>query len=261
MSPESFFLPEGPDSFVATEWTRGPWSRDAQHGGPPAALLAGACEKLLGADAFVARLTVEFLRPVPQARVRGAATMVKPGRKVRAASASLLLGDVEVARATALAIRRLDAPLAFADVAMARELPSLEASTPWKFPFFPWETGYDHAIEARVARGAFGEGRMAAWMRLRVGVVAGEAPSPLQRVAAAADSGNGLSAALPVADWTFVNPELTVHLHRPLEGEWLLLDARTLAHPSGIGLAQADLFDARGAIGRSEQSLVVERRD
>lgn len=259
MAP-AFFVPEGPDSFVATEWTRGPWSRDAQHGGPPSALLAGACEKLLGGDAFVARLTVEFLRPMPLARFRVAASIVKPGKKVRTASASLLLGDVEVARATALAIRRLDAPLGFADVGAPRELPAVEDCAPWRFPFFVGETGYDAAMEARLARGTFGEGRFAAWMRTRVAIVEGETPSPLQRVAVAADSGNGLSAALPTDAWTFLNPELTVHLHRPLEGEWLLLDARTLAHPSGIGLAQCDLVDARGAIGRSEQSLVVEPR-
>ena len=41
--PEAFYLPEG-DRFRATEATRGPWSEEHQHGGPPSALLARALE-------------------------------------------------------------------------------------------------------------------------------------------------------------------------------------------------------------------------
>ncbi len=60
--PQSFFLPDL-DGFVATGLTRGPWSRDHQHGGPPAALMARAIEQEAGDGMRVARLTV--LRPGP----------------------------------------------------------------------------------------------------------------------------------------------------------------------------------------------------
>ena len=43
-------------------------------------------------------------------------------------------------------------------------------------------------------------------------LVAGEEPTGLQRVLAVADSANGVSAVLPLGDWLFINPELTVHL-------------------------------------------------
>ena len=47
--------------------------------------------------------------------------------------------------------------------------------------------------------------------------------SPLQRVLLVADSGNGASSELPISDFWFINPELTVHLHRPADGEWICL--------------------------------------
>ena len=36
---DAFYVPDG-DRYAATEHTRGPWSPQHQHGGPPAALIA-----------------------------------------------------------------------------------------------------------------------------------------------------------------------------------------------------------------------------
>jgi hypothetical protein len=89
-------------------------------------------------------------------------------------------------------------------------------------------------------------------------VVAGEEPSPWQRVAAAADFGNGVSAELDFASSTFINPDLTISVHRPPVGEWVCLDARTRFGTPGIGAAESALWDVEGRIGRSIQNLVVE---
>ena len=89
-------------------------------------------------------------------------------------------------------------------------------------------------------------------------VVAGEEPSPEQRAVAVADFGNGISSELDFATSIFINPDLTVHLVRPPEGEWVCLDARTRFGPPGTGLAESALWDGRGRIGRSLQSLYVE---
>ena len=43
--PDALFERDGA-RFVPTELCRGPWSPDAQHGGPPAVLLARAAEGL-----------------------------------------------------------------------------------------------------------------------------------------------------------------------------------------------------------------------
>lgn len=276
-TPISYFVRDG-DLFRSTGYTRGPWSPDLQHGGPPAALAARAVEALLGGRTpdgwHVARLSVEFVRPVPMAPLAVEAHVVRGGRKVQVLAASVAAalpgGAGEVLRATAVAIRR--ARLDFGEAATAPPPEALGAAglappppgrcAPFEFPFFEDRIGYDRSMEMRLARGALGRGAMAVWMRLRGEVVSGEAPSPLQRVVAAADSGNGVSVLLDPSRWTFINPDLTVYLRRPAEGEWVCLDAATAVDPIGVGLAETALLDARGPIGRSLQSLVIElRRD
>jgi hypothetical protein len=97
------------------------------------------------------------------------------------------------------------------------------------------------------------------WSRLRVPLVPHEEPSGLQRVLAVADSGNGLSSALPMT-WLFINPELTVHLHREAVGEWVLVEAATTVSPGGAGLATTALADEQGPLGVGAQSLLVRER-
>jgi hypothetical protein len=103
-----------------------------------------------------------------------------------------------------------------------------------------------------------GPGRV--WMRLRLPLVAGEEPTPLARLAATADFGNGISAVLPFERFLFINADLTIHLHRPPRGEWIGLDAHTLLHTGGTGLAESVIHDVDGPVGRAFQTLVVEPR-
>jgi hypothetical protein len=98
-------------------------------------------------------------------------------------------------------------------------------------------------------------------MRMGVPLLPGEEPTPLQRVLVAADSGNGVSAALDWRRYLFINVDLSVHLHRMPEGEWVCLDAVTLPQPNGVGMADTALFDERGPIGRAAQTLLVDERD
>ena len=88
----------------------------------------------------------------------------------------------------------------------------------------------------------------------------GEPPTPLQRVVAAADFGNGLSGVLDFRTHLYINPDLTVYLHRYPRSEWVCLDSRTWIHEHGVGLAESRLWDQEGPIGRSLQSLLVGRR-
>ena len=120
--------------------------------------------------------------------------------------------------------------------------------------------GYHTSMEGRRAAGEFGSGRMAVWFRMRCAVVAGEEPTALQRLAAAADSGNGISVALDLRRFTFVNADLTITLLRRPAGEWFALDARTLAADEGLGLADTRYWDERGVLGRGTQTLLVEPR-
>jgi hypothetical protein len=260
---QSFFEPDG-DRFVATELTRGPWNATHQHGGPPSALLARALERTLAASAplpmQIVRITVEFLRPILLAPVTLATEMERAGKKVARLSGTASIEGTPVCRATALAIRTsaTDLPQLPAPLPITPPLPA--QSRPYEFSFFRESVGYQTGMETRFARGEWGRGPTTVWMRMRVPLVPGESPSPLQRVVIAADSGNGVSPVLDPGAWTFVNPDLTVYLHRAPEGEWICIDAVTIPSATGVGLAESALFDERGPIGRSAQSLVIEKR-
>ena len=77
---------------------------------------------------------------------------------------------------------------------------------------------------------------------------------------AVADSGNGISSELDLTNWHFINPELTVHLHREAVGEWICLAAQTAISPDGVGLATSVLSDRDGPIGVGAQSLLIAQR-
>jgi hypothetical protein len=112
-------------------------------------------------------------------------------------------------------------------------------------------------MEVRIAGGEFGSGQMAAWMRPRVPLIDGEPTSPLQRVMICADAGHGLGAALDTRAWSFVNPDLTVQLHRLPSSEWLGMEARTWTEPLGFGSCRTRLSDRRGDLGVVLQSQVI----
>jgi Acyl-CoA thioesterase C-terminal domain/Acyl-CoA thioesterase N-terminal domain len=257
---EAFYLPDGEDRFLATELTRGPWDPRAQHAGPPAALLGRAVERLGDrADLQTARITFEIMRPVPIAVVQVAARRLRDGRNTDLVEASLSADGVEVMRATALRIRGAELPLP-PGLAEARRLPGPGQGR--HEPFFPTrqEVGYHTAMEWRFVAGSFLEaGPATIWLRMRHPLLPGETPSPLVRVLAAADSGNGVSAALDYRAWLFVNADLTVYLVRPPVGEWVALEAATTM-TGGVGLATSVIHDEQGPVGHGLQALLVDRR-
>ncbi|MEX0851552.1 MAG: hypothetical protein WD015_08595, partial [Gaiellaceae bacterium] len=168
----------------------------------------------------------------------------------------------EVARAAALRVRseELDLPRVESPSTMGDP----DAAPPFELDVqFTREgagVGFWSAMDVRLERGSWMEsGPAAVWFRLRVPIVGGEEISPLQRVAAAADFGNGISASLERGKYLFINPDLTVYLHRYPAGEWVGLDATTASEPVGVGLAAALLHDEQGVIGRSLQALLVDR--
>jgi hypothetical protein len=259
MSEETaFFILEG-ERLVPTVLTRGPWSPIHQHGGPPSAVMARAIERAAGEPDTLqmTRFTIDFIRPVPIEPLTVSVERVRDGRRARGYTAVLSAGDQAVARATALLVRT--EPVAPPPVP-AREplLPLPGEATAFHFPFFRDLVGYPTGVETRMALGTFGSGRAAAWMRMRVPLVLGEAPTPAQRVLVVADSGSGVGAAFEPARFVpCINADLTVALHRLPEGEWIGLDAVTALEPHGIGLTRTGLYDLRGPIGEGLQGLVI----
>jgi hypothetical protein len=273
---ESIFLADGRrrpgrERYMPTEHARGPWDPRALHGGAPAALLTAAFERMEpGSELPIARLGFEFLRPIPLAPLTLSTRMVRSGRRVQELAGELLAGEELVCRASALRVQAVPADLPVSTPS------SQEASAPneqARLP--PPESGkavrfaLDGSSEASFAASAMemrwldepralGPGRV--WMRLGYPLLPGEPLTPLARVAATADFGNGVSATLPFERFLFINADLTVHLHRPPLGEWIGLDARTLLHPGGTGLAESVVHDTSGSVGRAFQTLVVQPR-
>ncbi len=58
----------------------------------------------------------------------------------------------------------------------------------------------------------------------------------------------------------FINPDLTLYIDRPPEGEWICLQARTMIPAGGVGIAESVVYDRRGRVGRAIQALLVARR-
>ncbi len=256
-----------PDRYRPTPLALGPWDPAALHGGPPCALLAGALETAiaeadLGSEFVPARFTAELQRPVPLDELTVTTTVRRPGRRICLADAELRSPDgTVVLSATLEGIRRqpFDHGVAL-DVGTPPgpdEGIGLAAATLDGPPAF-----HRSGVEHRTVRGTSFEavGPATDWIRLVVPLVAGRETTPLERVVAAADFGNGVSKLFDMGDVLFLNPDLAVHLYRLPVGEWVCLDAVTRLGPDGVGLAESLLFDQRGPIGRATQLLLVEPR-
>jgi hypothetical protein len=263
--PTSAFAATGPNTYLASALTRGPWHPDHQHAGPPIALVCREIERVAGEQGLthIARLTANLLRPVPIGELQVDVSTEYTGRNAGHYSARLVAGGKEVARFTALAQRESAVPLPETLLGHPAPTPQRgpDESPPGAFVFGKGRIGYPDLVETRVAEGRFFGGPCAVWFRLRHPLFESEAPSVYQRVAVAADSGNGISAILDFSKYSFVNSDLTIHLLRRPQGEWICLDARTHLGPDGCGIAESKLFDQTGLIGRAVQSLLVRRRE
>lgn len=255
--PTAFFLPESPGRFKATELTRGPWSPDHQHAGPPSALLAHAIEKTSRlTDGETGRITMDILRPIPIATLDVEARILRPGRRVEQLEAELSHEGEVLVRATAWRLRRGESP------AIGHEpAPDLGNAAPVDLPWWQDEVAYHRAFEWRLISGDVNApGPAAVWTRQTAELVAGQAPTGLQRMLAMADAASGVSWTLAWDAYLFPNLDYSLHLERPPAGEWMAMDAVTRIGPAGAGQCTAVLFDRDGRVGTSTQTLMVAKR-
>lgn len=255
----SVFLRDG-GMIVPTELARGPWSADAQHGGAPAGLLAMLAERTVDESGwFLARITMELLRPVPLAPL---SVTVEPGRgrSVRRVGLMLWHDDRPVARAAALLVRQtaIELPPAKREI----RLPPPEACPgPVRIPGMPEHASFHYtAMATRLAGGSVtAPGPAAAWFRLTVPLLDDLPNTPVVRAITSADFGNGISWVLPLDRFAFANTDLTVYLHRAPHGEWIGLESETIVESTGLGLTHSVLYDAQGKIGVAQQNLLIRR--
>lgn len=255
---DSFFTTKDDAWFTPTAHTRGPWSEHACHAGPPSGLLARAIENLLP-EQRLTRLTINLQRPIPFAGFTISARVVRQGKTVSLSEASLLDQDGKTI-VTAAGMHLTPAP----EIQMPtyqQSMGSPDDATEGPFAI----SGSLHGkpafngdgVHVRYPSGQDEKpGPTRAWMKV-LPLLNTEAPSPFQRICPLADCGNAFGRNAEIQDMTFMNTDLTLLLHRDPEGDWLGTQSVGYWEPNGIGLADALLFDHRGAVGRAMQSLVL----
>ena len=248
----SFCLPLGDDRFRPTKATESPWDTAMQHGGPPAALLG----RLMAVDGLrLARISVDFLGPIPRRDFRVEVATLKPGRLTALNEARMVVDGRVAVTARAWHLAPGPPPPASAPPARPPALPA-EAGDDLFPDFADW--GYGQAIEWRAVRKEPGEAQI--WTRVRMPLIDGTQIDGQDRALIVADSANGLSAVLPMDAWLSIPPTMTTTLLRPAAGEWVHLSCRTVLSDDGLGLAAGELYDLAGGIGQVAQPLVVRAR-
>ncbi|TDC58624.1 thioesterase family protein [Actinomadura sp. KC345] len=250
---------------VPTDRARGPWRRDALHGGAVAALLAHAVDV---PGRTPARLTIDLLGPVPDAPLTLAVTAPEGGKRVVRQEITLLADGAPVARAHCVAVRRSDLDLPegatdHPDPFAGAPVPDLSTPTPGAREAVGWDCFDSSAIRVHgLASPDVGQGAAGLWVNLLVPVIAGEPTPAIARVAAAADyASTATNMRLDRRRWSFMNTELTLHLSREPAASWVGLVAAGVVQPVGAGLSVATIYDSAGRLGQSAQALVVEARE
>ncbi|NWH07847.1 MAG: thioesterase family protein [Alphaproteobacteria bacterium] len=250
------------DRIIPSAYAAGPWDPNAQHGSVPTSVITHIVEHMPAPGPMqIARLTIDLMRPVPLAPLQVKTETLREGRKIQVIGVSLTSEGKECVRATVLRTR-----VAPADLPEAAQPAPFLSRLPLDCPIVPenpqW-AGFVKSLELRVVSGGgpmAAAGPTACWFKLKRPMVEGASMSPFMRAAVAADFPNGLSSQIKITEWLFINGDLTVNYFREPVGEWILCDAQTSYGPNGAAIAVANLADEKGWIGRSIQSLVVERR-
>src|SRR5260370_28750070 len=253
---ESIFEASEDGRFIPTEAALSRWTAQALHGSPPTMIMARAIERFESEqEMFLNRLTVELLRPFGRVPLAVTTKVVRPGRKVQLIESSLWNGEQEVARATALRIRR--APVNVPESADTLPHPGPDTLVEWSGGWRGGPAYHVLGVEMRAPRtGDAAPGW--AWFRLKLPLVPGEEPSGLLRVCAAADFPNGISYVVDPRKTSFVNPDLTVSVLRHPIDEWVLVDARTRLAPQRPLLAQGALSARAVRVRPGAQRIFVQ---
>lgn len=257
----AIFIPEG-NLFHATEQAGGPWSPDMLQGSATTALMVREVERLAQRSGFaVRRLIFDLWRPAGLRAYRVETEMLRDGRKAKTVQVRLKDGETEIGRCSALLTAQGgQSPTdPFSTVAAADAPP--EAGTPPPAFAQKWSR-YFQNVSVRLIEGALEKpGPAAAWMRLDLPMVEGEANTPLVQAVQAADFASGVGQIVDMREWTFINPEISLYFFRPPEGDWILIRSRTRAGANGAGLTTATLSDRQGPFAEVMQAMTFERRE
>lgn len=237
-----------------TEVQRSPWNPSAQNGVGIGGLLMHLVEQIPGDGPMLnARMTIDIQSATAFAPTEGSVCVVRSGKRLQIVEATLAHEGNVTARGRLLRIRAADTPsYSPGDFPHAGPEGLPERPRPLRVPLM------QDAMETRLARGLVERsGRNAIWQRLRWNLVAGSATSPMVHAAMMSDYGHGISNPIDRSRWNSPNVDISMHMARAPEGEWLALYAETILGGTGAGLTNMTLADANGVFGYAHQSLYV----
>lgn len=255
--------------YSPTEWAGSPWSEGHQHGGPINALFAAAAEEAAEQTGLrVVRLTVDLFRSVPLVPLELRWEFVRKGRRIAVIQCALTLpdtGDVISRASSVLLAPSKDTPRSWEHT----PAPPLALAGTEPVEFMPKEMrnilppGFHWSFEVQMGADEHGP---AAWITTPLNLLPDQPMTPLQRSAAVADLTFGLSGRsllrqriVDVDAWRvqMINIDTTIYWERPPVGEWFGFRHALLTDHEGIGLAEVDLADADGRLGRSLQAMLA----
>ena len=243
--------------FRANDPSRGPWSPDHCHAGPVTALVARALEQAIP-DKMMTRITLDLVRATPMTDIAVTARIVHEGRTVTTGFAELR--DAEGAlcvAATSMHLARKDydrmptapvTPLRFEDAEVG--------ATPLPGGYHKLPVFGNFLEVALLPNQKEPLGPKTVWMRT-LPLLRGESPSPIQSLCPLADCGNGLSRNASIREMNFMNTDLTIHIHREPQSDWLASTSISHWQKTGIGMSQAVISDTEGPVATALQSLVL----
>jgi hypothetical protein len=246
-------------SFAPGPHTRGPWSRDSMHGRLLAGLFAHVFEREHHEEPFhFARLTVDMFRLPRIAPVELTTEVIRSGRRIRVLSGAMTSEGREIARSTAVLLRRGDVPPGTAWMPDPWDAPHPDTLSVQEYENRDWTPMW----ETRPIDGPTfgGSGRKRAWLREIHPLVAGEPLTPFVRVAGSADF------ASPIAisgnqGLHYVNADITLYLARLPVDEWVGFEVANHLSSEGIAIGDTTLYDPDGPIGKSSVCAVANPRE
>ncbi|MBF8190806.1 thioesterase family protein [Nonomuraea sp. K274] len=189
-----------------------------------------------------ARLTVDLFRSSPMLPVTVETTLVRDGRRIRVADATISTDLGVIGRAAAVLLREGEQPGGEQGVVT----PAWDAPPPsgppvdggvWTPPFDLWRlSGRDEPGAGRV------------WMRERHPLVDDEPITPFVRAALAADFASPLSNS-GTDGLRFINADYTLTLARVPAGDLIGVEATGHLSADGVATGQVTLHDTAGPIG------------
>jgi len=255
-SPTASFHRLDASRFLPTSAVEGAWNTSEQHIAPALGLLAHLLEadhrSRHRAPMDLARVSFDILGTLDIHAMETSTRVIRPGRTIELAEATLS----QDGRTAVIARGWFLAPSDTATVqgTALLPMPPREMLPHWNASDI-WPGEFVGTVEVR--RREEQAGRAQCWLRPRLPLIQDEPVSPTARLLGFVDIANGVTPLHSPADLAFPNVDLTAHLFRAPETEWIGFDTTVSYGPRGHGLTQTVVHDELGPIGTVQQTLTL----